>query len=165
VSIYWIDSGVLIGAKNTLYAPELVPVFWTFIEAQLKNGNVRMPKKCFDEVTDGNDWLAKWCKQRKNIGHFCCKSSSREVQDYFATIAAHVIANNSQHSAAEFLKGGDGWVMAHAAVTGGFVVTEELRNKYKSKVKIPTLCKELHPRIPWKATHEMCKELGGFGNG
>ena len=161
--IYWIDSGVLISAKNGLYAPELVPAFWTFIETQLKNGKVRMPKKCFDEVTDGNDWLAKWCKQRKNIGHFCCKSSDRDVQRRFSVVAEFVISNHPQHAAAEFLKGGDGWVIAHAAASGGFVVTEELRNKYRSKVKIPVVSKAL--RIPWKATHEMCKELGGFGNG
>ena len=163
LSVYWIDSGVLIGAKNGLYAPELVPAFWTFIETQLKNGNVRMPKKCFDEVTDGNDWLAKWCKQRKNVGHFCCKSSARDVQQHYATVAAHVMNKYPQHAAAEFLKGGDGWVIAHAAASGGFVVTEELRNKYKSKVKIPIISKDL--RVTWKATHEMCKELGGFGNG
>jgi hypothetical protein len=162
VSIYWIDSGVLISAKNGLYAPELVPQFWTFIETQLKGGNVRMPKKCFDEITDGTDDLAKWCKQRKNIGHFCCKAN-RDVQHHFSIIAAHVYTNHKQHAAAEFLKGGDAWVMAHAAATGGFVVTEELRNKYKGKVKIPTESKAL--RIPWKSTAEMCKELGGFGNG
>jgi hypothetical protein len=163
VSIYWIDAGVLISAKNGLYAPELVPAFWTFIEVQLKSGNVRMPKKCFDEVTDGNDWLAAWCKQRKNIGHFCCKSSAKDVQAQFSAVAEYVYSNHTQHAAAEFLKGGDGWVLAHAAATGGFVVTEELRNKYKSKVKIPTVSKDL--RISWKATHEMCKELGGFGSG
>lgn len=160
MSIYWIDSGVLIDAKNGLYDPDLVPQFWTFIETHLKNGNVRMPKKCFDEIADGNDWLAKWCKQRKNIGHFCCKSSDKEVQGRFQVVAEYVITTHPQHAAAEFLKGGDGWVIAHAAATGGFVVTAELRNKYKSKVKIPIVSKSL--RIPWKATKEMCKELGGF---
>lgn len=159
MGIYWIDSGVLISAKNGLYAPELVPEFWTFIEVQLQSGTVRMPKKCFDEITDGNDDLAKWCKQRRNIGHFCCRAS-REVQERFSEIAGHVYGNHPQHAAADFLKGGDAWVMAHAVATGGFVVTEELRNRYKGKVKIPTLCKTL--RIPWRATHEMCKELGGF---
>lgn len=162
MSIYWIDSGVLISAKNGFYSPELVPAFWTFIETQLKNGNVRMPKKCYDEITDGNDWLANWCKQRKNIGHFCCKAN-RDVQEHYSAIAAHLMAEHSQHAAADFLKGGDGWVLAHAAESGGFAVTEELRNKYRSKIKIPVVAKTL--RIPWKATPAMCTELGGFGDG
>ncbi len=163
MGIYWIDSGVLINAKNGLYAPELVPDFWTFIETHLRNGNARMPKKCFDEVTDGNDWLVQWCSRRKNIGYFCCKSPDKDVQQRYGAVVEYVMKHHSPHAAAEFLRGGDGWVIAHAAATGGFVVTEELRNKYKSKVKIPTISKGM--RIPWKATHEMCKELGGFGNG
>jgi hypothetical protein len=134
-----------------------VPKFWEFIEAKLKDGAIRMPKMCFDEVTDGNDNLAKWCRARKNIGHFCIKST-KEVQERYAVIANHVYAKHKPHAAAEFLKGADGWVIAHAMATTGFVVTEELRNQYKSKIKIPTLAKTL--RVQWKATHEMCKELG-----
>lgn len=155
--IYWIDAGVLISAKNGLYAPSLVPGFWLFMEARLKDGVIRMPKICYDEVTDGNDDLARWCRQRKNIGYFCCKSSGKDVQQRFRVVAEHVVSKYPGHAAADFLKGGDGWVIAHALATGGFVVTEELRNKYKSKVKLPTIAKAL--RAPWKATHEMCKEL------
>lgn len=121
-----------------------------------------MPKICHDEICSGNDWLATWCKQRKNIGHFCVKSSDKEAQKRMTAIADHVCGKHTPQSAADFLKGGDPWVIAHALATGGFVVTEELRNKYKSKIKIPVVCKEL--KVPWKATHEMCKELGAkFG--
>lgn len=155
-SPYWIDSGVLIQAKNGHYAFELVPKFWIFIETELKSGVIRMPKMCFDEITDGNDDLAKWCKSRKNIGYFCCKAD-KAVQDAYATVANHVALNNKPHIAAEFLKGADGWLIAHAIATGGFVVTEELKNTIKWKVKIPNVAKAL--KCPWKATHEMCKEL------
>jgi hypothetical protein len=120
-----------------------------------------MPRICFREVTDGNDWLAKWCKDRKNIGHFCC-NAGKDVQERYGDVANFVYSRHPPHAAADFLKGGDGWVLAHAAASGGFAVTEELRNKYKSKVKIPVIAKNL--RIPWKATHEMCKELGGFAS-
>ena len=158
MSVYWIDAGVLISAKNGLYAMELVQKFWTFIEAHLTAGTIRMPKMCFDEVTDGNDELARWCKQRRNIGYFCCKSSGRDVQDRYGAVAEYVARNHKPHAAADFLKGADGWVIAHALATSGYVVTEELRNQYKSKVKIPIVAKAM--RAPWKATHQMCKELG-----
>jgi hypothetical protein len=161
VAPYWIDSGVLISAKNGLYAPSLVPGFWTFLEAQLTRGTIRMPKMCFDEVTNGNDDLAKWCKARKAVGHFCVKSD-REVQRRFGEVADYIASKHSPHAAADFLKGADGWVIASALATGGYVVTEELRNKYKSKIKIPIVAKDL--KAPWKATHEMCRELGAkFG--
>src|SRR4051812_29192360 len=120
----------------------MVPAFWTFIETKLKDGSIRMPKMCFDEVTDGNDDLAKWGKQRKNIGHFCCKASGdKEVQKQYAQIAEFVYEKYPQHSAADFLKGADGWLIAHALATSGYVVTEELKNKYKSKIKIPNISK------------------------
>jgi hypothetical protein len=156
-TIYWIDSGVLIQAKNGLYAIELVPKFWTFIEEQLRIGTIRMPKISFDEITDGNDDLAKWCKRRKDVGHFCCKSSGKDVQESFRLVAEHVATKYKPHAAADFLKGADGWVIAHALASNGIVVTEELKNNYKSKVKIPTVAKAL--RAPWRATHEMCKEM------
>ena len=157
--IYWIDAGVLIQAKNGLFAMDIVPTFWTFIETKLKDGSVRMPKMCFDEVTDGNDELARWCKQRRNIGYFCCKASSdKDVQTRYSKIAEHVVANHSRHAAAEFLRGADGWVIAHALATSGYVVTEELRNNYKSKIKIPVISKTL--KATWKPTHQMCRELG-----
>ena len=155
-AIYWIDSGVLIQAKNGLYAMDLVPKFWTFLETELNAGTVRMPKMCFDEITDGTDDLAKWCKQRKTIGYFCCKSN-KAVQESYGVVANYVATTYKPHAAADFLKGADGWVIAHALASSGFVVTEELRNKYKSKIKIPIVAKAL--RCPWKATHEMCREL------
>ncbi|HEY1307711.1 MAG TPA: DUF4411 family protein [Vicinamibacterales bacterium] len=156
MAIYWIDSGVLISAKNGLYSPDLVPKFWSFLEEQLKSGAIRMPKMAYDEITDGNDDLAKWCKARKNVGFFCVRAD-RQAQERFSEVANHVCASHKPHAAADFLKGADGWVIAHALATGGYVVTEELRNSYRSKVKIPIVCKAL--RAPWKATHEMCKEL------
>src|SRR5262249_44724080 len=118
----------------------------------------RMPKMCFDEILAGNDDLAKWCKERKNIGHFCC-TSNKEVQTAYRRVANHVAAEYSDkpHAIAEFLKGADGWLLAHAMATGGFAVTEELRNPYKSKIKIPIVAKQLN--CPWKSTPEMCKEL------
>jgi hypothetical protein len=157
VAPYWIDSGVLIQSQNGHYAMELVPKFWTFIETELKAGTIRMPKMCFEEVTDGDDDLSKWCKRRKNIGYFCC-TANRDVQERLGAVSQYVYDNYPPHVAADFLKGADPWVIAHALATGGFVVTEELRNKYKSKLKIPVIAKAMH--APWKATYEMCKELG-----
>lgn len=158
MAIYWIDSGVLIQAKNGHYAMELVPKFWIFIETELKAGTIRMPKMCFDEVTDGNDDLAKWCKHRRNIGHFRC-TANKEVQERFATVSQYVYDNFKPHAAADFLKGADAWVIAHALATGGFVVTEELRNRYKSKIKIPVIARAV--RAQWKPTYDMCKRAKG----
>lgn len=157
MAIYWIDAGVLIMAKNRHYGFDLVPKFWTWIHGQLEVGTVRMPKIAHQEITDGNDELAKWCKERKALGFFCVRPD-RKVQERFGTIADYVCGKYKQHQAAEFLRGADGWVIAHALETQGFVVTEENLHHNKSKIKIPTVAKALH--APWKTTFDMCRDLG-----
>jgi Domain of unknown function (DUF4411) len=155
--IYWIDAGVLIMAKNRHYGFDLVPKFWTFMHKELASGRIRMPKLAFEEVTDGNDQLVKWCKERRGIG-YCCVRPDRNVQERYSKIAGHVCEKYTPHQAAEFLKGADGWLIAHALETEGFVVTEENTQHNKSKIKIPTVAKFFH--APWKNTFDMCKELG-----
>jgi len=157
MAIYWIDAGVLITAKNGHYGFDLVPKFWLWLHGAVEVGNIRMPKIAFEEITDGNDELARWCKTRKTIGYFCVKSG-KPIQEHYGTIADYVNQTYKPHQVAEFLKGADGWVIAHALETQGFVVTEENVKHNKSKIKIPLVCKALS--VSWKSTVDMCKELG-----
>lgn len=155
--IYWIDSGVLITAANGHYGFDLVPKFWTWIHEQIATDIVCMPKLAYKEVTDGNDRLAKWCKDRKGLGSICVKASP-EVQRRYDDIANYVYGKYRPHQAAEFCRGADGWVIAHALETHGFVVTEENIKHNVSKIKIPTVAKEVD--AAWKNTVDMCNELG-----
>ena len=154
--IYWIDAGVLIMASNGHYGFKLVPKFWIWIHGQIECGTVRMPKLAYQEVIDGNDELARWCKDRKGLGSFCVKPE-KEVQHRYKTIADYIYTKYKPHQAAEFLRGADGWLIAHALETHGFVVTEENIKHNLSKIKIPTVAKALH--APWRSTVDMCKEL------
>jgi hypothetical protein len=133
-----------------------VPKFWIWIDGEIQKGTVRMPKIAFEEVVDGNDELAKWCRVRKGVGYFCVKPG-KNVQERYNAIADHVYTSYKPHQAAEFLKGADGWIIAHALESQGFVVTEENVAHNRSKVKIPTVCKAVH--APWKNTFDMCNEL------
>ena len=153
---YWIDAGVLITAKNKQYGFDLVPGFWIFIETQLRSGVVRMPKIAFEEITNGNDELARWCKERRNVGYFCVRSGQREVQERYETIANHVVSVYKPHHAAKFLSGADGWIIAHALASHGYVVTDENR-RYPSKVKIPIVARAMG--ATWKSLFTMCNDL------
>jgi hypothetical protein len=154
--VYWIDAGVLIMASKRYYSFELVPRFWIWLHGHVEGGTIRMPKMAFEEVIDGTDDLAKWCKERKGLGFFCVKAD-KAVQRQYRMIANYVSGKYKPHQVAEFLKGADGWIIAHALETQGFVVTEETTAHNKSKVKIPTVSKALD--APWKNTFDMCKEL------
>jgi hypothetical protein len=157
--IYWIDAGVLITAKNGHYGFNLVPKFWSWIHKQIESGIVCMPKIAYKEIIDGNDELARWCKDRKGLGggNFCVKAS-RDVQGRYTEISNYAYENYKLHQVSEFLRGADGWVIAHALDSHGFVVTEENLKHNQSRIKIPTIVKALNGT--WKTTVDMCKELG-----
>jgi hypothetical protein len=157
--IYWVDASVLITAKNGHYSFDLVPKFWNWLESNLKDGAIRMPHMSYEEIMKGNDELTSWCKHKKSVGHFCVRPS-KGVQERYTFVAEHVQSTygNKPHQVAEFMKGADGWVIAHALDTHGVVVTDENREHNKSKIKIPIVCKALS--VTWRNTVDMCKELG-----
>ncbi len=66
---------------------------------------------------------------------------SRAVQTQFGKIAAYVSSRYEQHHAAEFLKGADAWVIAHALEGSETVVTHEVLVPSTShRAKIPNIC-------------------------
>lgn len=154
--VYWLDADVYIQAKNGPYPFEMVPGFWVFLAEHLELGNIKSPKLVYDELTDGNDLLAQWCKHRRNVG--IRTNASKEVQDCYRKISNHVHTKYKPQDALLFLKGGDGWVIAHAMATGGIVVAQESVSTKKKKVKVPTVCREFG--VKCINTYEMLARLG-----
>jgi hypothetical protein len=155
--IYWMDANVLIQAKNRHYKFHVHPKFWSFLSAEMEKGTIRVSKMVYDEVSGGDDDLAKWCKQRREKG--LCIRPSKAVQDcYGKQVATYVSGGRwKPHHVSEFLRGGDGWVIAHAIESDGIVVTEESDKSHNAKIKIPTVCKALD--VECIATHEMLDRL------
>lgn len=150
------DTNVLIQASKGPYKFERVPQFWSFVAEQLDLGNVRSPKMVYDELTDGNDLLAQWCKRRRkglSVG------ATKDVQKCYGEIANHVHRKYSAAKAHEFLRGADGWVIAHAMDMGtsGIVVTQESNRHRQAKVKVPTVCSEFN--VKCINTYDMLEAL------
>lgn len=153
-TIYWLDADVYIQASRGPY--KRVPQFWVFLSQQLELGNIRSSKIVYDEVSSGNDELAHWFVQRKGKG--LCMNASQAVQENcFSKIANYVHGKFRPYQAEEFLRGGDGWVIAHAMDCKGKVVTQESLRKVKAKIKVPTICKALE--VPYMNTYEMLDAL------
>ena len=142
---YWLDADVLIQAKNSFYSFEIARPFWDFLEDQAKLGTVRSSIKVYGEIMsyeDQEDALAIWCKTRKSSGLFC--HPDKIVQESFTAIANHVMKayDKRQTKASEFLKGGDGWIIAHAKCDGGTVVSNESRLSATALCpKVPNVCR------------------------
>ena len=67
----------------------------------------------------------------------------RDVQNTYGHIADYTMQKYSQRraKAADFLSGGDGWIIAHAQCDGGTVVSHESRvDKSSMTPKIPNVC-------------------------
>jgi hypothetical protein len=158
---FWLDADILIQSKNGLYSFEIAPPFWSFLDEQVKIGRVRSSTKIYDEILkreDKNDKLTLWVKNRRNGGMFVVPM--RDVQKIYGQIADHTMEKYSQRraKAAEFLSGGDGWIIAHAKYDGGTVVSHESRvDKTSMTPKIPNVCTEFG--VPCIGLAEMLTKL------
>lgn len=78
-------------------------------------------------------------RAKKSSGLFV--APDLEVQKWFGPIAVFVQGQYTAPQAAEFLRGADPWVIAHALENQGTVVTQEvLAPPGSRKVKIPNIC-------------------------
>src|SRR6266705_7147156 len=151
--IYWIDTNVLITAKDGPFRFAVAPAFWAALDAQAMAGRIRVPKMVYDEIVRNgpDDELARWLKNRRANGF--CVTPSRAVQQAYTTVADHVQTTYESHHAAEFLHVADPWVIAHASENKGVVVTLENRQPGAKRVKIPNVCAALS--VPFMSPYDM----------
>ena len=155
---FWIDTNVLIEARNGPYGFDIAPGFWTALDELSDQGQIRMSSLVYDELVAGvQDDLALWIRERRRSG--LVVEPNATVQAELREIANYVSGNFLISRAASFLRGADPWVIAHAMVTNGVVVTQEARVPDNStKVKIPNICTVFG--VESISTYQMLRELG-----
>src|SRR5205823_9585853 len=120
-------------------------------------GRIRSPMMVYDELLQIDDELREWCKQINALGFFVEPDES--VQKMFAEIADYVEGAYDRPQAGWFLDKADAWLIAHAKIMGGTVVTrEKLVGNDSKKVKVPNICNAFGVRFI--DTFEMIRELG-----
>ena len=58
--LYILDTNTFITVKNTFYAYDIVPSFWSTLLEMFRNGKVKIIDAVANEIADGNDDLAEW---------------------------------------------------------------------------------------------------------
>ena len=98
----------------------------------------------YDEISAGNDRLAKWFKEREHRG--LSVNASPEVWECVTKISDFVVNRYKDRMSRAFLYGADCFVLAHAMAMGndGVVVSAESLRKQESIVKIPAVCAALN---------------------
>ncbi len=157
--MYLLDANVFIEAKNFYYAFDIAPIFWQALDIAQTAGQIASVRPVCDELLKGKDELADWINERKQGGWFLPVDDAA-TQLKFREIAAWVMGQPfTAHAQAEFLAGGDPWLIAKAVTTGAIIVThEKLDLRSKKKVFIPTVCHHFGP--PCVNTFDMLRRLG-----
>jgi hypothetical protein len=112
MSLYCLDANVFIQAKNGPYAFDILPRFWSWLDEMIAAQTVCSSFMVLRELTEGEDELARWARDRRDSEFFV--SPSREVQSVLAEISAYVVSNFEPQHAQTFLDGADPWVIARA---------------------------------------------------
>lgn len=158
--VYWLDTSVLVESRRKYHKKDRLPQFWTWLDKQFRDGGAKMPHRVYKELTDGNDWLVDWCKNRQPHGLDVqhdkdIEFAYRRLMTFVSKEYAHV-----PHQIVEFSQGADGWVIAAAEARGGIIVSEESRasKNETSSIKIPNLARDFANR-KWMDTFGMLDAL------
>ena len=92
-SLYLLDTNIFIQANRVSYPIEVFPGFWEWLDQKNKQGLVKSIKPVYEELTDGNDTLADWVKNRNSQDWFLSVDDP-DTQTAFGIIANWVMTQN-----------------------------------------------------------------------
>ena len=142
------------------YGFDIAPRFWELIDEMIEVGRIACPTRVLRELLDGQDDLSTWARERRNSGLFIAAEPA--VQEASAGVIQFAVTRYPDNQARRrFLDRADPWVIAHAGVDGGKVVTSEVRVPENSgQVKIPNVCDQLQVPVRSINVYQMLRELG-----
>lgn len=153
---YWLDSNALITPHSGPYSFDLAPGFWVFLDQKMAGKVIGSTRLVCQELMKGNDQLAEWAAQRKDSEFFA--EPDGEVQKALQKVAEYVHGHYVRQHASVFLAGADPWLIAHAMVRGGKVVTAERSQPGSGKPKIPDVAAQFG--VECTTIYNMLKQLG-----
>ncbi|MGV3771871.1 MAG: DUF4411 family protein [Verrucomicrobiales bacterium] len=154
---YLLDSNVLISAHRQYYAIDICPGFWKAIKKGYEDGHIYSTERVKQELLPSGDFISNWIKAELPDDFFI-KDSSAEIAAEFTPLMSWVAAQG-YHSAAiaDFAAKADGWIIAAAKRNNFCVVTHEVVNQSKKKVKIPNVCAQF--KVPYCNTFDLLRNL------
>jgi hypothetical protein len=135
---FLLDANVFLQAKNQYYGFDVCPGFWDWLEAANAAARVFSIVQVRDELAGRTDEVAEWADRQ---GERFFLEPDAVVLTNVGRLNAWAAAGNYRPAAvAEFLRGADAMLVAHAARLGYVVVTHELPPNGVKSVKIPEAC-------------------------
>jgi hypothetical protein len=107
------------------------------------------------EIEESKDELTTWAKGR---GRHLFVEAAKDEQQAVGDISVYVLNNYPTAEAHAFLAKADPWVIGHALIDKGVVITQETKVVSTSKkVKIPNVCD--HFKVNYFDTFVLLKKL------
>ena len=153
--MYLLDTNVFIEAKNRYYDLDFCPAFWDCLRQLHNKAKVFSIDKVKDEIEIGDDDLSIWIK-KLNKSFFIITDADAAKQ--FGKINDWLYQENYETAATQsFIQDADYYLIARALTnTETIIVTQEIANEGKKKVKIPNICIGLG--IKYLSTFQMLKK-------
>lgn len=156
---YLLDADVLITAKRRYYAFSICPGFWSSLLHRHAQGSVFSIDRVKQELMGHNDDLSQWVRQHVPAGFFV-SDDDEAIKCYHEIIRwAESHSQYVDEAKRQFANSADGWLVAHAKVSGKIVVTNEQSSpKAIRKIKLPDVCDVFS--VPCSDTFGMLHALG-----
>lgn len=136
--IYLLDANIFIQAKNLHYGMDFCPAFWDWLIEKNSSKRVYSIERVGDELEAGDDELAKWASLR-GLGFFLKPDPT--ILSALGKVGQYVTSKQYDPAAVStFLQVADYYLVAHALAHGNTVVTHEIAQPLKKKIKIPDVC-------------------------
>ena len=154
MTAYILDTNVFVEGKNRHYGFDFCPAFWDWLDKANGAGTVASITRVADELYAKEDELSEWARERGN-GFFL--SLDGAVESAYRDVVSWALNNEPKpQKVAKFMKGADGWLIAHAKAYDCIVVTHEVHAEGRGKIQIPIVCEGMGVRC--KGPYDMLRQ-------
>jgi hypothetical protein len=141
--VFLIDANVLITANNTYFPLTDFPPYWEWLELQGADGQIKMPREIYEEISGGSDDLADWIKSA-DVKDALLLDEEAELGLVRQAMQLGYQADNPKFTDSEVIKvGRDAFLVAYGLVDSGRIVsTKEVskRTKRLGASRLPDAC-------------------------
>ncbi len=149
--VYVVDTSVIVTMHQTT-PRDIYPSVWQQFESLVLEGRAFMPREAYEELEQVDDDLAPWAKA---LSGFVVDATQDEVMRVAAITRRHPDWVQERQNAA------DPFLVAHAAVHGRVLVTQERRRGpgvADRNLKIPNVADE--EGVECLTTHDVARREG-----
>lgn len=143
-SPFFVDSNILISAKNDIYPFDVFPSFWEFLERAITEERLVLLNLVKDEILKGKDELTDWIKR---LNPPVMTIDDQKIVDSYGMVSEYVYSQSSRYSQSVInswfrnLNVADPWLIAAAIAYSGQIITNETDRKpdAKNRLLIPNI--------------------------